>query len=122
MKTEWVLQSRRILFALAVLLAVTEFVDAFFINVPFVGIAYSISVAAAAVWLLQSSSRWPAILLGLLGALELFAVIAIYPHSPHPPATWRLALFALVTAAVVVGAAVTAWPWRSAATPERLST
>jgi len=85
-------------------------VDAFFIKAPFFGIAYSIVVAAAAAWLFRTTSRWPAILLGLLAAFELFAVIAIYPHSANPPATWRLALSGLVTAAVMLAAAITAWP------------
>src|SRR5918912_558561 len=81
---------REWLFWAAIALAVGEFIDALFINVPAAGIIYAIVVAACAWWLRRRGGRAPIIILLVLAAFELAAVIFIYPNSPHPPALWRL--------------------------------
>ena len=97
---------REWLFWAAIALAVDEFIDAFFIDVPAVGIIYAIIVAACGWWLRRRGGYAPIIILLGLAAFELAAVIFIYPNSPTPPAFWRLAIGALLTAAVVILAAL----------------
>jgi peptidoglycan/LPS O-acetylase OafA/YrhL len=93
---------REWLFWAAIALAVGEFIDAFSVDVPAAGIVYAIVVAACAWWLRRRGSRAPAIILLVLAALELAAVIFVYPNGPNPPALWRLAIFGLLAATVVI--------------------
>ena len=87
----------------AIALAVSEFIDAFFREVPAPGIVYAIMVAACAWWLRSRGGRAPIIILLILAAFELAAIIFIYyPNSDDPLALWRLAPYVLLTAAVVI--------------------
>ena len=93
---------REWLFWAAIALAVGEFIDAFFVDVPALGIIYAIVVAACAWWLRSRGGRAPIIILLVLAAFELAALIFIYPNSDNPPVLWRLAIFVLLTTAVVI--------------------
>jgi peptidoglycan/LPS O-acetylase OafA/YrhL len=97
---------REWLFWAAIALAVGEFIDAFFVDVPAPGIIYAIVVAACAGWLRSRGGRAPIIILLVLAALELAAIIFIYPTSDaisdDPSALWPLAIFVLLLAAVVI--------------------
>jgi hypothetical protein len=105
---------RLVLAVVGAFFALMEVADAFLLDVPLLGIAFGLTVGIMTFWLVRSHSRSPVIGLALLGAFEVFAVIAIYPDAPHPPPTWRLALFGVVSVAVLITAGVTLWAGRRA--------
>lgn len=102
-----------VLLALSLLLAVMEFVDAFFIDATAFAIGYSVVVAGLGVLAWQRRTRWPAIVLAVLAGLELAMVLLVYPGSEDPPQAWNTAAFAVVTLATAVAAVVVAASGRS---------
>lgn len=90
----------------AALLALMEFVDAFFIEETAFAIVYAVIMGALALSVVRTRKRWPAIGIGVLAALEFVSVLFVYPNAANPPAPWDTALFAVVTAATVAAALV----------------
>ena len=90
------------LFWAAMAFAMGEFIDAFNTSDVMTGIVLALILAACAWWLRMRRSRLPIIILLLLSALELAAVVFIYPHGNPPPAWWRLAIFTILSAAVSI--------------------
>ena len=66
-------------------LGVGEVIDAFFIEVPVIGIAFGLLMAAAAWWTWKSRSWIPVVLILVLSALELLSVLFVYPNSADSP-------------------------------------
>jgi hypothetical membrane protein len=95
------------LFWVAMAFAIGEFMDAFNTSDVITGIVLALILAACAWWVRMRKSRIPIIILLILSALELAAVIFIYPHGNPPPAWWRLAIFIVLSAAVLVLSGVT---------------
>ena len=89
------------LFWAAMAFAIGEFIDAFNTSDVITGIVLALIVAACALWLRMRKSRIPTIILLILSALELAALIFIYPHGNPPPAWWRLAIFTILSATVL---------------------
>lgn len=87
-------------------LGIAEVIDAFFIEVPAVGIVFGLATAALGWWTWKSRSWIPVVLVLVLSALELLSVIFVYPNSADPPPAWRLAIFAVLSAIVVILAIV----------------
>lgn len=106
------------LFGAAIALAIAEFVDAFFVDVPVMAIIFGLLVAASAFWLRARGTKPPVVILMVLGAMELISVLFVYPNSDDPPAMWDTALFAALTLAVVVFAAMTLLQARQGASVE----
>ena len=90
------------LFWTAIVFAVAELIDAFSTVAPLTGIVYAVLVAACAGWLRMRTSRIPIIILLVLAALELAALIFIYPHATPPPSFWRSAIFVFLTTVVMI--------------------
>lgn len=90
------------LFWAAILFALGEFIDAFNTSDVTTGIVFALLVAACAGWLRMRNSRIPVIILLILSALELAAVVFLYPHASPPPAWWRLAIFFVLSTVVLI--------------------
>jgi hypothetical protein len=105
------------LFWAAMVFAVAELIDAFSTVSPVTGIVYAVLVAACAWWLRMRPSRIPIILLLVLDALELAALIFIYPHATPPPGLWRSAFFVFLTTVVMILAILSLIRPRTAISP-----
>lgn len=95
------------LVAVSGVFAVAQLIDAFFIDAPIVGIVFAVIVVGLALWTWRTTRWVPVALLLVTGALELLMVLFVYPNAPSAPPLWRLALFALLSAATVALAALT---------------
>lgn len=100
---------RRILIALTLLLAVMEFIDAFFIEEMAYAIGFAVVLGLLALWALRTPRLYPDVIIGLLALMEFVSVLFVYPNSDDPPAAWDMALFAVVTFATAVAAAMSAY-------------
>ncbi len=101
------IEARSWLFWTALLFALGEFIDAFNTVDVITGIVFALIVAACAIWLRMRYSRIPVTILLALSTLELAAVIFLYPHASPPVAGWRLVLFFVLSAAVLICAVLT---------------
>lgn len=105
---------RRALIALTALLAVMEFVDAFFIEAFAFAVAFAVLLGLLALWATRTRRPYPDVTIGVLAAMEFLSVLFVYPNSDDPPAAWDTALFAIVTFATAAAAAVSAYSrWKS---------
>lgn len=96
---------RNALVVVSAVFAIAQFIDAFFIETPIVGIAFAVIVGLLALLVWRSASWIPVALLLVLAVLELLMVLFVYPNAPSAPPLWRLVLFAVLsigTAALAV--------------------
>jgi hypothetical protein len=92
---------RRWLVVAVSLFAVGELVDGIVYQVP-AGIVFAVVLGLCAWWASRSSGWLPAVVLGLLAAVEFLLVVFVYSGGEDPAAWWRLLLYGAFSLTVAV--------------------
>jgi len=100
------MDSRKILVALGVALAIAEVAHAPFDDTILPGLVYGLVVAGVSFWVWRSAGRASVIVLGLLALVEFLLVVFVYRTTAQPPHAWVLWMFGLLTAAVTIASAL----------------
>jgi hypothetical membrane protein len=100
------MDTRKILVALGVALAVAEIAHAPFDDTIIPGLVYGVVVAGVSYWAWRSAGRASVVVLGLLALVEFLLVVFVYRTTSQPPHTWVLWMFGLLTAAVTIASAL----------------
>ncbi len=92
---------RRWLVVAAGVFAIAELIDGVVYRVP-PGIVFAVVLGVCTWWAGRSRSWAPALLLGVLAAIEFLLVVFVYSRGDDPAAWWRLALYGALSLAVAV--------------------
>lgn len=99
------MNSRRVALAVfAAAFAIAELIEAPSDEQPLPGIIFGLVVLVGAAWAWKSNGIGAPILLGVLGTVELLAVVFVYRTADGAPAAWVLWTFGLLSLAVAVTA------------------
>jgi hypothetical protein len=98
-------QIRRWLVATAAVFALAELIDGIVYRIP-PGIVFAVIVGACAWWASRSNGWAPPAVLLVLATVELLLVVFVYGRGEDPAAWWRLALYGLLSLAVVLISAI----------------
>jgi peptidoglycan/LPS O-acetylase OafA/YrhL len=93
------------LVATAAIFAVAELIDGIVYRLP-PGIVFAVIVGACAWWAGRSNGWAAPTALLVLAGVELLLVVFVYSRGEDPAAWWRIALYGVLSLAVVVVSAV----------------
>ena len=92
---------RRWLVVASGVFAIAELIDGVVYRVP-PGIVFAVVLGVCTWWAGRSRSWAPALLLGVLAAIEFLLVVFVYSRGDDPAAWWRLVLYGALSLAVAV--------------------
>ncbi|HWJ51879.1 MAG TPA: hypothetical protein VNT24_00715 [Propionibacteriaceae bacterium] len=92
---------RRWLVVAAGVFAIAELIDGVVYRVP-PGIVFAVVLGVCTWWAGRSRGWAPAVVLGVLAAIEFLLVVFVYSRGDDPAAWWRLVLYGALSLAVAV--------------------
>lgn len=95
---------RRVLFAVALMIAILEVLDAFLLEVPFTAIAMAVLLVVGALWL-RGQGRGPVVLIGVVCLIQLLLILVFFGlvEQEPPPSVVEVGVGTLLGVACALG-------------------